>query len=68
MKYVYYKPQIKVVNIDGEVVMISASVGVEMGNGEKGDEIRNKVGAKPNFFSDSPFSSSPISSGKDEKE
>lgn len=64
MKYVYYKPQIKVVNIDGEVVMISASV--EMGSA-KGDDI-NDIGAKPNFFSDSPFSSSPISSGKDEKE
>lgn len=65
MKYVYYKPQIKVVNIDGEVVMISASV--EMGSA-KGDDIRSDIGAKPNFFSDSPFSSSPISSGKDEKE
>ena len=66
MKYVYYKPQIKVVNIDGEVVMISASVG--MGNSAKGEDIRSDIGAKPNFFSDSPFSSSPISSGKDEKE
>ncbi len=59
MRNIYQKPQIKVVNVRNEAVMIAASV--EQSSGAKrGDEVINDIGAKRNVFDD--FSSFPSSS------
>ncbi|MDD6379318.1 MAG: hypothetical protein PUG12_05675 [Prevotella sp.] len=65
MKKVYQKPRIKVANIDGEVVMVVASV-PQKGGSEKGEDVKSDdIGAKQNFFSDSY--SSPYSPDEEEK-
>ena len=63
MKKVYQKPRIKVANIDGEVVMVVASVQVD--GSEEGEKAKPDIGAKQNFFSDSY--SSPYSPDEEEK-
>jgi hypothetical protein len=59
MRKIYQKPQIKVVNISNEAVMIATSA--EQSSGAKrGDEVINDIGAKRSVFDD--FSSFPSSS------
>lgn len=63
MKKIYQKPRIKVANIDGEVVMVVASV--QLDGSEEGENAKLDIGAKQNFFSDSY--SSPYSPDEEEK-
>lgn len=59
MRNIYQKPQIKVVNVSNEAVMIAASVG-QSSEAKSGDEVINDIGAKRSVFDD--FSSFPSSS------
>lgn len=56
MRNIYQKPQIKVVNISNEAVMIATSVG-QSSEAKSGGDVINDIGAKRSVFDD--FSSFP---------
>ena len=59
MRKIYQKPQIKVVNISNEAVMIATSV-EQSSEAKSGSDVINDIGAKRSVFDD--FSSFPSSS------